>query len=164
VHVVYVLDVSGSMEDGRKIDRVRTAMEKALSELRPDDFFNIVFFSDDAKLFSKTMRPATASNISAGISSVSVAIPTGATNLSAGLDLAFQQPGITHIFLMSDGEPTEGITDFDRLAEFARVRNQGSARIITLALGRGEKFKGMALLQQLAEEGRGKFDYVNLAR
>ena len=164
IHIVYVIDVSGSMEENGKIGRVRAAMEKALTELRSEDYFNIVLFSDKATLFSKTMRPATAFNVSAGISSVDVALPSGQTNLSAALELAFQQPDVTHIFVMSDGEPTEGITDFSRIALLARQENNGAARILTLALGRGERFKGMELLRQLAEEGRGKFNYIDLSK
>jgi hypothetical protein len=90
IHIVYVIDISGSMEEGGKILRVRDAMEKALSELRNEDYFNIVFFSDRATLFAPTMRPATASNVSAGVLSVGVNEPNGATNLSAALDLALE--------------------------------------------------------------------------
>ena len=164
IHIVYVIDVSGSMEDGGKILRVRDAMEKALSELRPDDSFNIVFFADKASLFSPTMRLATASNISVGVAAVDVTEPGGATNLSAALSLAFAQSEVTHIFLMSDGEPNQGITDFEKIAALAREKNRGNAHIITLALGQGEKFKGMALLRQLAEEGHGTFHYIDLRK
>ena len=164
IHIVYVIDISGSMEEGGKILRVRDAMEKALSELRNEDYFNIVFFSDRATLFAPTMRPATASNVSAGVLSVGVNEPNGATNLSAALDLALEQPEITHIFVMSDGEPTEGVTDFSAILALARQRNRHNARILTLALGQGERFKGMALLRDLAEENRGIFHYIDLRK
>lgn len=164
IHIVYVIDVSGSMEEGGKMLRVRDAMVKALGELRSEDFFNIVFFSNKANLFAPAMRPATQSNVGAGILSVGVALPGGATNLSAALDLAFEQSDVTHIFIMSDGEPTEGITDFERIEALARTKNFRNAQILTLALGQGEKFKGMALLRQLAEQGRGTFNYINLRK
>ncbi|MDX1934600.1 MAG: VWA domain-containing protein [Capsulimonadales bacterium] len=164
VRIVYVIDTSGSMEEGGKMERVRSAMVQALSELRPEDAFNIIFFSNEATTFSKTLRPATNANISAGVTSVSVMIPHGQTNFQQALDLAFRDPEVTHVFFMSDGEPTEGMTDFAEIVELARQRNRHQARIITLALGLGEKFKGMTLLRQLAEAGRGKFDYVDLSK
>ena len=139
-------------------------MQKALSELRREDYFNIVFFSNSASLFAPTMRPATQSNVGAGVLSVGVATPGGATNLAAALDLAFAQSEVTHIFIMSDGEPTEGVTDFATIENLARTRNRQNARILTLALGQGEKFKGMALLRQLAEDGRGAFNYIDLRK
>nr|XP_024217075.1 inter-alpha-trypsin inhibitor heavy chain H4-like [Halyomorpha halys] len=43
-HVVFVLDVSASMH-GRKINQLKQAMEKILSDLSENDFFSIVLFS-----------------------------------------------------------------------------------------------------------------------
>jgi uncharacterized protein YegL len=43
-HVVFVLDVSGSMH-GRKIEQLREAMDSILRELRPGDYFNLIEFS-----------------------------------------------------------------------------------------------------------------------
>jgi secreted protein with Ig-like and vWFA domain len=43
-HVIFVLDVSGSMH-GRKMEQLREAMDAILQELRPGDFFNLIEFS-----------------------------------------------------------------------------------------------------------------------
>jgi predicted metal-dependent peptidase len=43
-HVVFVLDVSGSM-DGRKIEQLKEAMTAILDDLNNGDYFNIVEFS-----------------------------------------------------------------------------------------------------------------------
>lgn len=42
--IVFVLDTSGSMS-GRPIDTVKKAMRKAISNLRPDDSFNVYNFN-----------------------------------------------------------------------------------------------------------------------
>lgn len=44
-HVVFVLDVSGSMY-GNKIEQMKQAMDKILSDLSKRDYFSIVLFSD----------------------------------------------------------------------------------------------------------------------
>jgi hypothetical protein len=49
-HVVFVLDVSGSM-DGRKIEQLKEAMAAILDDLNDGDYFNIVEFS-----YSVTVR------------------------------------------------------------------------------------------------------------
>ncbi|RZC37142.1 VIT and/or VWA domain containing protein [Asbolus verrucosus] len=49
-HVVFVLDNSGSMM-GRKIEQLNEAMQNILSELRLNDLFNIVRFSDSASVW-----------------------------------------------------------------------------------------------------------------
>ena len=43
-HVIFVLDVSGSME-GRKITQLKQAMTAILDELSPNDYFNLIEFS-----------------------------------------------------------------------------------------------------------------------
>lgn len=42
-HVVFVLDYSGSME-GRKLDQLKEAMTKILSDISDDDYFSVVIF------------------------------------------------------------------------------------------------------------------------
>ncbi|XP_023955028.2 inter-alpha-trypsin inhibitor heavy chain H3 [Bicyclus anynana] len=49
-HVVFVLDTSGSMY-GREIDQLRKAMDVILSELNPYDYFNIIEFNSDVKMY-----------------------------------------------------------------------------------------------------------------
>jgi len=43
-HIVFVLDVSGSM-GGRKIEQLKEAMQKILDDLNDGDYFNIIEFS-----------------------------------------------------------------------------------------------------------------------
>ncbi|KAJ8873605.1 hypothetical protein PR048_024423, partial [Dryococelus australis] len=49
-HVIFVIDVSGSMQ-GRKIEQVRNAMTRILSDLSPADFFSFITFSTDVKVW-----------------------------------------------------------------------------------------------------------------
>ncbi|KAL1140323.1 hypothetical protein AAG570_000255 [Ranatra chinensis] len=48
-HVVFVLDLSGSMH-GRKLQQVKDAMNQILSDLKPKDYFSLVLFSDSSKV------------------------------------------------------------------------------------------------------------------
>lgn len=43
-HVVFVLDISGSMS-GRKIEQLQEAMRRILADLKTEDYFNIITFS-----------------------------------------------------------------------------------------------------------------------
>ncbi len=161
--IAYVLDVSWSMSQGGKMIRAHEALNKALDELRPDDQFTIVTFANDARSMSR-MLSATRAGLSIGHANVSAAQPEpgGATNLSAALDLALGLPGITHIFILSDGEPTEGITEPEELLAFARKRNTRRTRIITMALLSGDDKKGFTLLKEIAEQNNGLFDFVDV--
>lgn len=164
VHIVYVLDVSGSMLEGNKMSRARDALIRALEELRPEDSFNIVSFSDEATLVFRGMRPATNAAISAGRVAVNVLQPRGQTNLSAALDAALTQQGVSHIFVLSDGEPTRGITNHRALRTHIQARNGSGVRIITLALILEREFEGTSLLKSLAADNNGRFEAVDLSR
>lgn len=48
-HVVFILDVSGSMW-GRKIEQLKEAMNKILGDLNSDDYLNIITFSSDVNV------------------------------------------------------------------------------------------------------------------
>ena len=85
------------------------------------------------------------------------------TNLSEAMDVAFSYSGVSHIYLMSDGEPNKGIEDFGDLRRFIREKNKNHVRIITLALGLGEDFPGKRLLEDIAKDNNGSYDYKNLA-
>jgi hypothetical protein len=164
IHIVYALDVSGSMREGNKIGKAKEALKKALGELRRTDTFNIIVFKRDASTFRDDSVPAIPANIANARAFVDEIRIGDGTNISGALDLAFGMNGITHIYLMSDGEPNGGISDFAELRRFVRAKNTRGIKVTTLALGLGENFPGMRLLKGIAEDNNGSYDYVNLSR
>lgn len=164
VHIVYALDVSGSMRDGNKIGKAKEALKTALSELKATDTFNIIMFKRDVDVFAPDSVPATLVNKTNAIAYVdNVPIGNG-TNISRAMDAALNMNGITHIYLMSDGEPNGGIQDFYQLRQFVKEKNTKNVKILTLALGLGEQFPGIVLLKGIAEDNGGNFRYINMAK
>ena len=164
LHIVYALDISGSMRDGHKIDKAKDALKAVLGTLRRYDTFNIIVFKRDASTFQDDSVPATPANVAnARIFVDEIRIGDG-TNISGALDLAFGMNGITEVYLMSDGEPNGGIADFAELRRFVLAKNTRHIKVTTLALGLGENFPGIRLLKGIAEDNNGTFSYVNLAR
>lgn len=162
IHIIYLLDTSGSMKDGGKIYKAEDALKRALVELRPTDTFNVMNFDSIVHVYSPDMLPATRENIKKAWQYIDNLGLNPYTNLSAGIDRALQEPTVSHIFILSDGEPHGGIEDFQQLKTFIRDRNKRKVQINTLALGLGERFPGMRLLRSIAEENDGKYSYVNL--
>lgn len=50
-HVIFLLDISGSMF-GNKIEQLKSAMSYVLDDLKPEDYLNIMTFSDDVKVYN----------------------------------------------------------------------------------------------------------------
>jgi Mg-chelatase subunit ChlD len=145
-----------------KMQRAKAALKAALRELDSGDSFNIMDFSAQPRLFSSAMMAPTAENLERANGYIDRILAASTTNLSAALDRALVLKPLTHIFVLSDGEPSQGIRDFQELRTHVRRLNRANAQFITLALGLGEQFPGIRLLQGLAEDSGGHFTYINL--
>ena len=99
IHIVYLLDSSGSMRDGNKIGKAREALKKALSELKPRDTFNVFNFDHSVHRFSEKMLPANSDNIQQALAYVDGIKLHDDTNLSDALQAAFTEEQITHVFI-----------------------------------------------------------------
>jgi hypothetical protein len=163
VHIVYLLDTSGSMAERNKIGKAKQALCKAIAELDQFDTFDVINFDNQIHYFASELVQATLPNMMNARNYVDSLPLNDKTLLSGALEAALALQGVTHIFVLSDGEPNGGIEDFSALLAMVRERNRRRVQINTLALGLGEKFKGMALLKALAEENHGVYSYINLA-
>ncbi|KAF4523728.1 hypothetical protein B566_EDAN011592, partial [Ephemera danica] len=155
-HVIFVLDVSGSMH-GRKIEQLREAMDVILRELRPVDYFNIIEFSysvtekDEPKAVAELPAqvkafPANEEFITKARDAVRKMSAGGGTNINDAVraalsvankavdynatDVKLPEPII--IFL-TDGEATVGETRPDRILTLIEELN--SVPIFSLAFG-----------------------------
>jgi hypothetical protein len=175
IHAVYVLDVSGSMLRDDRIGHAKAALREALRELRPGDTFAVVTFSSDARAFSPQFGPATPEAIRQAIQRLGlIIIPDarfGLTNYSAALEAATKFRGATHIFFITDGEPTAGVgvpptvddpIDDEAIRAFFRERNRDRASIYTFFIGDAQEREGMKLLRLIAAESGGLFRYVDV--
>lgn len=162
VHIVYMLDVSDSMNLVHKLQKAKRALKVALSELEPRDTFNIIAFETKLNAFSDHMMTATRSHLRQALEFVDDIHTDDGTNLGAALDVALGLDGATHAFLLSDGEPSRGITEPARLRQRAKERNSQHIQIVCVALGNGTRRKGYLLLQELAADSGGTMNYVDL--
>lgn len=155
--IVLVLDTSGSM-DGEKMRQAQAAALYVLDHLNPDDRFNIVAFSTATRLFAE--RPAPASRAAEGRAFVQRLSAQGSTDINralleglAGVDAA--RP--TVLIFLTDGLPTVGETDPDRIA--ANVQANAAQSVRLFAFGVGYDVDAV-LLDQLSANQRGAASYV----
>lgn len=156
-HVVFVLDVSGSM-DGKKLIQVKNAMKSILGQLRDIDFFSIVEFSDEVTEWRPEATAATKESVEVAREYVDAIQAKGGTNIHAGLIRGLQrikesgsdsavvvQPMI--IFL-TDGHATVGITDKEAiLMDIQALNSELFVPLFGLSFGR---FADFGLLKTLS--------------
>ncbi|HET7630882.1 MAG TPA: VIT domain-containing protein [Gemmatimonadaceae bacterium] len=174
--VTFVVDVSGSMS-GRKMEQARLAGEALLRTLRPGDRFRLVSFANDVNEFQADYVYATPANLRRGLQFLKLLDAGGGTNIGGALEAALEPqragreddradrpqrltraPGdrLSLVLFLTDGMPTVGETNADRIAELAE-RERGRARIFTFGLGSDVN---SALLERLAMDGRGTSQFV----
>ncbi|XP_064778376.1 inter-alpha-trypsin inhibitor heavy chain H6 isoform X2 [Oncorhynchus masou masou] len=159
--VIFVIDVSGSMI-GTKIKQTKQAMSTILGDLREEDHFNIITFSDKVHTWRKgrTVR-ATRINIRDAKDFVKRIIAEGWTNINAALLSAAQlvnppsSSGGTRrvplVIFLTDGEATIGVTSGDIILSNAKSA-LGATSLFGLAFGDDADFP---LLRRLALDNRG---------
>ena len=167
LNVTLVLDASGSMSDGNRVDIARAAAESIRGSLRSDDRIAVVHFTDGVihDLTVEHSRP----NDRDVRRSIDRLQPHSATNVQAGLNLGvelahrvrYERPdAYNYIVLMSDG-----VANVDATNPFAILDSAGDydatnpLRLITIGVGIANY--NDYLLEQLAQHGNGWYRYLN---
>jgi len=160
----FVLDTSGSMQ-GKKIEQARGALKFFLNSLKPQDYFNVIPFSTEARPFFEGPVAAGKGNIDKALGMVKDIEARGGTNIEDGLvrALSSQLPkvdGKTLVPLtvfLTDGLPTVGTTDMKSLLSTVRKHNDGRYRVFVFGVGNDVNTR---LLDKIAQDSRGDRDYV----
>lgn len=162
--VVFVVDRSGSMTEGGKMEQAKKALAWCVDRLNPQDRFGVVDFATDWNALDEgALLAATPENKARAKRYIERIEAAGGTNIEAGLDQGLKllntAGGITPmLFFLTDGVPTIGQTDPGALLRKAASDNAAlRARVFSFGVGSDVN---TLLLDKLAEAGRGARDYV----
>jgi hypothetical protein len=161
IHIIAVIDVSGSMQFANKLTNVKKSLKAILNFMTATDMLSIVTFSKNSQIVAqKTLTtPENKYILSQAISIMDVDC---STNLSSGLISAFECEGTpehkTSILLLTDGEANEGITDPDAITDLIRTQCSADTNIYTFGYGIDHN---AALLSLIADEKDGAYNLVN---
>jgi Ca-activated chloride channel family protein len=157
--LTFVVDVSGSMR-GQKMEQARAAGRQLLASLGAADRFRIIDFSTDVRTFRNGFAHATRQNIAEAGRYIDDLRPEGSTNISGALeealDVTSDDSRMPVVFFVTDGEPTVGERNPDRIAALA-ARLRGRARVFSFGVGADVN---AGLVEQLALDGRGTAQFV----
>lgn len=145
--VVFILDISGSMEMNRVskeqnfFEFFSEALIETVQRLDTDTDFNLIVFSDRVSVWKDKLVPADAQNIADGVAFLRDTRAGGPTNIYESLLGAFDFLETQTIFLMTDGEPTVGpITETDAIiAEITHINRDRRIVINTIAAGQAKE-------------------------
>lgn len=164
--LIFVIDVSGSMDRGDRLELVKQALALMVDELRADDRVGIVVYSDQSRA---VLEPTPASDRDIILEAIYALRPEGSTNVADGLRIAYEmareyrrEDEITRLVVCSDGVANVGATGPDAILEQVRSSVDEGITLSTIGFGMGN-FNDM-LMEQLANDGDGNYYYVDTLR
>jgi Ca-activated chloride channel family protein len=159
--IVFVLDTSGSMAEEGKMEKVRAALLFGVINLRDGDRFNIINFAGEEHLMESSLIAANAQGKKRGEEFVKKLTPTGGTNINDALRASLRQFDSSDrpkmLVFMTDGLPTVGESNVEKIVENARQIKVEDLRLFTFGVGYDVNTR---LLDKLASENSGVADYI----
>ncbi|WP_338275836.1 YfbK domain-containing protein [Corallococcus caeni] len=162
-HLVFVIDVSGSMNMENRLGLVKRSLRLLVDALDERDWVSIVVYGSEARQVLAPTNATEKADILAAIDSVQ---SEGSTNAQAGMELGYAlaashmvKGGINRVILCSDGVANNGITQADGIWE--RVKERAAAGITLSTVGFGMGNYNDELMERLAQVGEGNYAYVD---
>ncbi len=160
-NLIFLVDVSGSMDEPDKLPLIKQALGLVADNMRPGDHVSIVVYAGAAGLVlaptgdPREVRDAL-DDLSAG----------GSTAGGEGIALAyataratFRPDAINRVILATDGDFNVGITDQKQLEELIEKNRDDGITLTTLGFGQGNL--NDAMMESVADKGNGNYAYID---
>ncbi|MCC6699225.1 MAG: VWA domain-containing protein [Candidatus Hydrogenedentes bacterium] len=162
-NLVFLIDVSGSMEDANKLPLLRESMKALTRQLQPQDRVAIVTYRDAASI---ALSPTTVGDRTSIETAIDMLHAEGSTNGAGGLDLAYSvasehvvSGGINRVILATDGDFNVGETSNRKLVQL--IRESAATGVFLTVLGFGEGNLKDDRLEAMADKGNGTYHYID---
>ena len=162
-NLVFLIDVSGSMDDPAKLPLLINAFKLMVQQLGAEDHVAIVVYAGAAGV---VLEPTPGDEKNQIISALTQLSAGGSTAGGEGIELAYalarqhyRQDGINRVIIATDGDFNVGVTDFEMLKDIVERQRESGIELTTLGFGGGNYNE--ALLEQLADAGNGNAFYID---
>ncbi|MDH3971801.1 MAG: VWA domain-containing protein, partial [Gammaproteobacteria bacterium] len=162
-NLVFLVDVSGSMQSPDKLELLKSALRLLVRELKADDRVSMVVYAGASGVVLETTAGDQTATIMAALDGLTAG---GSTNGGAGIRLAyalaqqaFIKDGINRVILATDGDFNVGTVDFEMLKQLVEDRRETGIGLTTLGFGSGNY--NDQLMEQLADAGNGNYAYID---
>ena len=165
LNLVFLLDVSGSMNESNKLPLVKESLRLLVEKLKPTDRVAIVVYAGASGLALPSTPGAKKQEILAALDALSAG---GSTNGAMGIELAydiakahFVEGGANRVVLCTDGDFNVGVTNQGDLTRL--IEEKASSGVFLTVLGFGMGNYKDDTLEKLADKGNGNYGYVDNA-
>jgi Ca-activated chloride channel homolog len=162
-NLVFLIDVSGSMQSEDKLPLVKQAFRALVQELRAEDRVAIVVYAGAAGL----VLPSTSGGDKAAIlASIERLEAGGSTAGGAGLKLAYDiarenylPEGNNRLILATDGDFNVGVSSDAEMIRLVEARREEGTFLTVLGFGTGNLKD--TKMEQMADKGNGHYAYID---
>jgi Ca-activated chloride channel family protein len=162
-NLVFLVDVSGSMQSPDKLELLKSALRLLVRELKADDRVSLVVYAGASGVVLEPTAGDRTATITAALDALTAA---GSTNGGAGIKMAYAlaqqayiKDGINRVILATDGDFNVGTVDFEMLKQLVEERREQGIGLTTLGFGTGNY--NDHLMEQLADAGNGNYAYID---
>lgn len=160
-NLVFLLDVSGSMNSPEKLPLLKSAMRLLVNQLRPEDRVSIVVYAGAAGL---VLEPT--SDKGCISEAISMLQSGGSTAGGAGIELAYRtaqkgfiREGNNRVILATDGDFNVGASSDGELVRMIEEKRKSGIFLTVLGFGTGN-YKD-SRMEKLADKGNGNYAYID---
>ncbi len=164
-HYVFLVDTSGSMSEGGKLENVKRCLGSMMNYLQEGDHFSLITFESSSVIHVDHL-PTTPENKAYIMEIVKKVYVEDMTNLSAGLGNVRKvvtgsgRSEKTALFLLTDGHINQGITSDSMLLEILQNILQTHGNMNAYCIGYGADHNA-ELLRAISIDGQGSYNIVN---
>lgn len=162
-NLVFLVDVSGSMESADKLPLLRSSLKLLVDQMRPVDRISLVTYAGSTQVVLPPTSGADKATIKAAIDGLRAG---GGTAGASGIELAYRAAqqsfidgGINRILLATDGDFNVGVSDTEQLKKMVEAQRRTGISLSTLGFGTGNYNE--QLMEQIADVGDGAYSYVD---
>ncbi len=162
-NLVFLLDVSGSMNELNKLPLLKSSLKLLVNELRPTDRVSIVVYAGSAGLVLPSTPGNQKSKIIAALDKLEAGGSTaGGEGIVQAYKVArenFLKNGNNRVILATDGDFNVGVSSDEGLVKLIETERKSGVFLTVLGLGMGNVKD--AKMEQLADKGNGNYAYID---
>ena len=162
-NLVFLIDVSGSMNAPDKLPLLKSAFRLLVGKLKPEDKVSIVTYAGNA---GTVLEPTSARERDKILAAIDNLQPGGSTAGAEGVESAYRlarqnfiQGGVNRVMLATDGDFNVGVSSDEELKQLIERRRKDGIFLSVLGFGQGNL--NDSLMQALAQNGNGTAAYID---
>lgn len=163
VHLVYLVDTSGSMQAADKMGLTKTSLKLLTSSLQKGDTVALCTYAGSVR---EVLAPTGIDNKDKILAAIDDLAAAGSTAMASGIELAYKlaertqvKGHVNRVIVLSDGDANVGRTSHTEILEMISRYKEKGITLSTVGFGSGN-YKD-TMMEQLADKGDGNYAYID---